>query len=1553
MTTIKNNNVRNCGATMVEFAIGIPIFLILILGIIDFSFALYAKTTIQNAAEQAAQLAAVVPDLEDVVKDLCVVNMNTGQEECSEVGIQENAPAMISIRDRAYKYMEGFLIGTLNDKEIEERKVNDKGVVQLLAVRDDEQGKATDKGIIEIKLPVQGAKYALEGEATEESKSLRDGLTRIPIEVTVHTKYKTLSPWIPDFVFTAKASAYRELSTKSNMPPLLECEKDEDGKCLCKPELINCNTAYQVAIRDERGVCACVNNTTNCGPNEVLYTDEEGSGCRCLYDIEGSGFVCAGVVGTYETGGGCYCNNCAENQEYSAEDNSCVCDYSKLVWKEVGDSICCDNSANPTPTDLKPTDEATFEGCKTVVNSACQCVQCGSNAHASEDGLECVCNDNYVKNASGNCQICNRGSVKKSDGAGNEWCECEKGLCKSLTPSSQIPTCDCDCEDNQTVQVIDGHWTCVDCPEGTERSANSSSLYCACSDPAKKGRTARDSCDCYKIYTLKEYFKENSNCYDPDHQKVNQDNCMCECDVSKLGGLDGDKMLQAHLIKNNDKYTCELSCDPNGCKGNKVPSKKSKTITINEKKETKYYCECQCPKYRDSQDDCTRQGASIFNAETCSCDSCGSGAWTVKETKKGYYECVCPENFVVTEEEGSMVCECPLTPEDCITKNGLGKLNTDTCACECDDEEANTPNSKQYCYDKKVAYYTEICSCDISDGITGGGVAAGDLAGGGGGGSCNETAVQKWCSDRGLKFNKATCDCECRDRNKTYNSATERCECNYTEAQKREISAWCKDHGYNPFSEDTCDCGGIGSCSNNEVLSYKTETIEGVSVKLPNCVCRNNYIRKDGICVCDENKYFKAYGGNCVCENNRSLINGSCTCVSNEFEAGTDNCVCRNQDFREATEAGCICIANTFQDANGNCVCDSKKGYAAGTDAQGNHTCVCDNSQGYYSEKGSCSCKEEKCCTATGATFNGTTCVCDTTNGYKGDGLSCTCTDSAKCGKGGSGGGDGKGNSSGAGPNNVDIATLEELCEKTGGTFIREGNAAYCKCEDSVAVKGSTCSCNITEGETKTKYEACIKDSRNFSITQCSCCTPYQTISTEGEEIGDCVCKYASDVDGAAFGSDGTKCPEGTYFDYEKCDCLSCGENTTSTGGVGVEACACDSYHKLGESSDITKLNCEECKYSEEGGKHFEEECDNDDEYFDYAECACVTCTTNPNQRLSEDGSGCICDGNYRAGTPNTLEDSQTPTDSKSLNCECSEEVQALVKEKCAHEGKQFKEASCECVDCAEDGTVFVGNEDGTGCDCTTGIDGDDDITTSEEKCHEQGQYLIDTTNCSCDFCPDGTELVPHSGSSSASIYTQCACIYDRDSLTGRAKKKDGAGAANLGDFCQGENQHLVMNGSYCECQTCTENSVWDEEVGDCICNSGFVMQNEECVSCGENEIVEDNTCVCKYDDNGNLKGNSKINIGCGEDERYYADECACGCDETKIQCGHQSLVASRNSKGECVCVCESGKKEVTIGEKKVCMTESEIENCGDITKIAGCDYMETTSEWVVRSKQG
>jgi Flp pilus assembly protein TadG len=128
---------RDRGQALVEFALVIPIFFLMLAAVFDISLALYAQMTVANAAQEAARVAAVDPDpttifavaqarAKAVATGLVAANLTVGSPACvaivstsacdfSTIGGSQRGDAVRITLSYGYRPIFPFLLGaTIN-----------------------------------------------------------------------------------------------------------------------------------------------------------------------------------------------------------------------------------------------------------------------------------------------------------------------------------------------------------------------------------------------------------------------------------------------------------------------------------------------------------------------------------------------------------------------------------------------------------------------------------------------------------------------------------------------------------------------------------------------------------------------------------------------------------------------------------------------------------------------------------------------------------------------------------------------------------------------------------------------------------------------------------------------------------------------------------------------------------------------------------------------------------------------------------------------------------------------------------------------------------------------------------------------------------------------------------------------------------------------------------------------------------------------------------------------------------------------------------------------
>nr|MBA2600286.1 pilus assembly protein [Actinomycetota bacterium] len=96
LLTLRNKGSTNSGQTLVEFALILPVFLLMLLGLFDLGRAIYAYSTISNATREASRLG-IVDQVEDHIRQEALdasvsLNVDPSQIEVEFLSPAETGP---------------------------------------------------------------------------------------------------------------------------------------------------------------------------------------------------------------------------------------------------------------------------------------------------------------------------------------------------------------------------------------------------------------------------------------------------------------------------------------------------------------------------------------------------------------------------------------------------------------------------------------------------------------------------------------------------------------------------------------------------------------------------------------------------------------------------------------------------------------------------------------------------------------------------------------------------------------------------------------------------------------------------------------------------------------------------------------------------------------------------------------------------------------------------------------------------------------------------------------------------------------------------------------------------------------------------------------------------------------------------------------------------------------------------------------------------------------------------------------------------------------------
>jgi Flp pilus assembly protein TadG len=91
---IHRRNTREDGQSLIEFALVLPVFIFVVMGIVDFGMALRAYVTVTNSSREGARYAIVCPSTvnDDLVKTR-VLNYSSGLVQTADVVVTWQTPA--------------------------------------------------------------------------------------------------------------------------------------------------------------------------------------------------------------------------------------------------------------------------------------------------------------------------------------------------------------------------------------------------------------------------------------------------------------------------------------------------------------------------------------------------------------------------------------------------------------------------------------------------------------------------------------------------------------------------------------------------------------------------------------------------------------------------------------------------------------------------------------------------------------------------------------------------------------------------------------------------------------------------------------------------------------------------------------------------------------------------------------------------------------------------------------------------------------------------------------------------------------------------------------------------------------------------------------------------------------------------------------------------------------------------------------------------------------------------------------------------------------------
>lgn len=877
------------GATTVELALVVPIIILLLLGVIEFSRYSTARGIAESAAQQAASLASYVPNLDNeggitILNEAKYNPDGSSTDQCS--GAAGDDPCVL--------------------QQAALQKVIDKLTQIAASAGLTLQSEGTRITSYAITLP------------SDPTRPLVDTLSQKPIEIMLKGEFVPLVPGLEKIPFTVKALTFREIRKGSTMPvdppscgTSCRCPNrgpewrldpvNPGGPCICVAGM----------HQDSNGTCVCdipeqrfIQSTRSCGCTNVCTANQYlSSNCTCT----------ACPNGTTLSQGQCLCPSGGvadpNNPTYP-----CGCNADEYMCTNSGNlrnGQCVSRTcSNP---DTMVFDESSCKCvCKSVTLSTGKprYVQC-----AGEDSCRDVasCNGNSNQNFNTVSCSCNCGNAAKPQqcGQGNTRCmaPCRDGA------TTDLPNCACNCPTPKVYNYSSG--SCV-CPSGNGwKTCTPGGLGAddGVTDGGTSGGLGFNWGTDDAMAAWSDALAANSElgagpstgvggspggpqvCVQCDGGSLNQA-CGCVCPQGKT--LCGGACIQC-VGGTVNPSTCQCTCSG----GSLLCDNRTTCLSCSSPKTPDILgCSCICP-------ECTIQGA-VQDPNTCAC-SCPTGEYQCGS------KCVpnsrptnCNANFG-TWDETNCTCQCganstPVPGGGCACNSGYVRCGNNCVPAPTGSTDAGNcnytcPAGTQACLGACVS-----TTCQIP----------------------NQAFV---CSATGPA---CVCDLQCgAGKGNYFNPATQQCECICSNSNQELLNGICVDKCTGGKIRDvagSCVCpsgDGKGTCTNGNCLdcSAGPKTVLNLSA----CSCECSQVN----CGAGKTQNLNSCGCECTSGCPTPLSTGTamsqnattcqCSCLSGK-EQCQNGCYdpCPQGKSRNSTTCECLCPQcppAQFPNNDGTCGC--------------------------------------------------------------------------------------------------------------------------------------------------------------------------------------------------------------------------------------------------------------------------------------------------------------------------------------------------------------------------------------------------------------------------------------------------------------------------------------------------------------------------------------------------------------------------------------------------------------------------------------------------------
>jgi hypothetical protein len=392
------------GATVLELALVLALVFFLLMGIFEYAFYLTSQSLTQLAAQKAATMLSVAPDLDKACTD-CAYPATTSCTDEQNACLLRRAEQVSNAKRAALAFLYSTVFFT-NDplQQSPTTSYVDPGIdfsLPMATFGDDPTVLENRASGIDLQLPT----------SPRDGVDVKSAYSQTPIRVVITAQRSSfLTPWGSSGVSALRsvAQTWKEISISQSNPPALDCQGNpitdpnnpaNNRNCRCA---LNPSDPFLVATAPGAATCSCMGNmqlqagSCVCPANSIGPPDSQGV-CACTNTT---------CLANEKVATNCQCVPCPDGnfRDPLNPGNCLVCPAGscnsdeRVATDSLGFCSCipCSNP-NTTPGTGSQRNQCVCKshaaiGCGSgeIVDGSCNCYDCASTGKVASGG-KCIC----------------------------------------------------------------------------------------------------------------------------------------------------------------------------------------------------------------------------------------------------------------------------------------------------------------------------------------------------------------------------------------------------------------------------------------------------------------------------------------------------------------------------------------------------------------------------------------------------------------------------------------------------------------------------------------------------------------------------------------------------------------------------------------------------------------------------------------------------------------------------------------------------------------------------------------------------------------------------------------------------------------------------------------------------------------------------------------------------------------------------------------------------------------------------------------------------------